>query len=68
MAKSDAALESLDKFDRAILDLVQRDNTMPLRLMAEQVNLSTAAVQRRIKRMEAGASSRATSPSWIPPP
>ncbi len=60
MAKNDAALESLDKFDRAILDLVQRDNTMPLRLMAEQVNLSTAAVQRRIKRMEAGASSRAT--------
>ncbi|ALQ04859.1 MULTISPECIES: Lrp/AsnC family transcriptional regulator [Pseudomonas] len=54
MAKNDAALESLDKFDRAILDLVQRDNTMPLRLMAEQVNLSTAAVQRRIKRMEAG--------------
>ena len=52
MAKTDAASESLDKFDRAILDLVQRDNTTPLRLMAEQVNLSTAAVQRRIKRME----------------
>lgn len=52
MAKNDAAPQSLDKFDRAILDLVQRDNTMPLRLMAEQVNLSTAAVQRRIKRME----------------
>ncbi len=60
MAKNDAAPESLDKFDRAILDLVQRDNTMPLRLMAEQVNLSTAAVQRRIKRMEEGESSRAT--------
>jgi DNA-binding Lrp family transcriptional regulator len=52
MAKHDAASEPLDKFDRAILDLVQRDNTTPLRLMAEQVNLSTAAVQRRIKRME----------------
>lgn len=52
MTKNDAASESLDKFDRAILDLVQRDNTMALRLMAEQVNLSTAAVQRRIKRME----------------
>ncbi|WP_287063828.1 AsnC family protein [Pantoea sp.] len=49
MAKNDAEPELLDKFDRAILDLVQRDNTMPLRLMAEQVNLSTAAVQRRIK-------------------
>ncbi|PYY68746.1 AsnC family transcriptional regulator, partial [Pseudomonas jessenii] len=46
MAKHDAASESLDKFDRAILELVQRDNTMALRLIAEQVNLSTAAVQR----------------------
>ena len=54
MVKIDIAPESLDKFDRAILDLVQRDNSMPLRLMAEQVNLSTAAVQRRIKRMEKG--------------
>lgn len=52
MVKSAAAPQSLDKFDRAILELVQRDNAMPLRLMAEQVNLSTAAVQRRIKRME----------------
>jgi DNA-binding Lrp family transcriptional regulator len=52
MAKHDVASEPLDKFDRAILDLVQRDNTTPLRLMAEKVNLSTAAVQRRIKRME----------------
>jgi Lrp/AsnC family transcriptional regulator, leucine-responsive regulatory protein len=52
MANKDAAFESLDKFERAILDLVQRDNTTTLRLMAEQVNLSTAAVQRRIKRME----------------
>ena len=52
MAIHDVAAEPLDKFDRAILDLVQRDNTVPLRLVAEQVNLSTAAVQRRIKRME----------------
>ncbi len=67
MAKNNAAPELLDNFDRAILDLIQRDNTMPLRLVAEQVNLSTAAVQRRIKRMEEGESSQATSPSWIRP-
>jgi len=52
MANTHTATEPLDKFDRAILELVQRDNTTALRLIAEQVNLSTAAVQRRIKRME----------------
>lgn len=54
MIKTTATSQALDKFDRAILDLVQRDNTMALRLIAEQVNLSTAAVQRRLKRMEEG--------------
>lgn len=41
-----------DDLDRAILKHQQRDNTTPLRVIGEQVNLSTAAVQRRIKRME----------------
>lgn len=43
---------SLDRYDRAILDIVQRDNRTPQRLIAEAVNLSTAAVQRRIAAME----------------
>ncbi|MCA0196865.1 MAG: Lrp/AsnC family transcriptional regulator [Proteobacteria bacterium] len=42
----------LDRYDRAILDIVQRDNTAPQRAIAEAVNLSTAAVQRRIAAME----------------
>ena len=42
----------LDAFDRAILALLQRDNLMPQRLIAEQVNLSAPAVQRRIKRLQ----------------
>jgi len=42
----------LDSFDRAILRLVQQDNRMPQRRIAEQVNLSAAAVQRRIAAME----------------
>ncbi|OIN12315.1 Lrp/AsnC family transcriptional regulator [Oceanisphaera psychrotolerans] len=42
----------VDNFDRAILSILQKDNTTPLRLVAEQVHLSTASVQRRIKRME----------------
>ncbi|MFT3978531.1 MAG: Lrp/AsnC family transcriptional regulator [Sphingomonas bacterium] len=45
--------ESLDAFDRAILRIVQRDNKMPQRLIGEAVNLSAAAVQRRIAAMEA---------------
>jgi DNA-binding Lrp family transcriptional regulator len=43
----------LDRQDRAILRIVQRDNKTPQRTIAEQVNLSAAAVQRRIAAMEA---------------
>ncbi|MBJ6123721.1 Lrp/AsnC family transcriptional regulator [Sphingomonas mollis] len=43
---------SLDAFDRAILRMVQRDNKTPQRTIAEAVNLSAAAVQRRIAAME----------------
>ena len=43
----------LDRQDRAILRIVQRNNKTPQRAIAEDVNLSTAAVQRRIAAMEA---------------
>lgn len=43
----------LDSFDRSILGLLQKDNRMPQRLIAEAVNLSAPAVQRRIRRLEA---------------
>jgi DNA-binding Lrp family transcriptional regulator len=43
---------SLDRFDRAILAILQRDNTTPQRVIGEAVALSAPAVQRRIKRME----------------
>lgn len=42
----------LDKFDRAILRILQKDNRTPQRSIAEAVNLSAAAVQRRIAAME----------------
>lgn len=42
-----------DSFDRAILRIIQRDNKMPQRTIAEKINLSAAAVQRRIAAMEA---------------
>lgn len=44
-------LVDLDKFDRAILNVVQTDAGTPLREIAERVNLSTAAVQRRLQRL-----------------
>lgn len=43
---------NLDDFDRAILTLLQQQADMPLRLIAEKVNLSPAAVHRRIRRMK----------------
>ncbi|MCS4291853.1 DNA-binding Lrp family transcriptional regulator [Comamonas sp. BIGb0152] len=42
----------LDAFDLAILAILQRDNLRPQREVAELVNLSPAAVQRRIRRLQ----------------
>lgn len=42
----------LDAYDRQLLVLLQKDNRTPLRELAGNVHLSTAAVQRRIRRME----------------
>ena len=41
----------LDGFDLAILAILQHNNLTPQREIAEQVHLSPAAVQRRIKRL-----------------
>ncbi|NOW45784.1 DNA-binding Lrp family transcriptional regulator [Novosphingobium sp. SG751A] len=49
MAKS---TRSLDAFDLAILRIIQQDNKRPQREIAQAVNLSAAAVQRRIAAME----------------
>ena len=44
--------QGLDRFDLAILDILQTDNTTSQRLIAKAVNLSAPAVQRRIKRLQ----------------
>jgi Lrp/AsnC family leucine-responsive transcriptional regulator len=49
---SNSARPELDAFDRQLLVALQEDNRTPLRVLAERVHLSTAAVQRRIRRME----------------
>jgi len=43
---------SLDRFDLAIIAILQKNNTTPQRVIGEAVNLSAPAVQRRIKRLE----------------
>ena len=53
MAQPTASPRALDGFDRAILRILQQDNKTPQRTIGEQVNLSAAAVQRRIAAMEA---------------
>lgn len=47
-----ASSPAIDAFDLAILDILQKDNTTPQRLIAEAVHLSAPAVQRRIRRLE----------------
>lgn len=41
----------LDRFDRALLDLVRRDNLTPARKLAEIVGLSESAVLRRLREL-----------------
>lgn len=52
MTRSTSVRPTLDRFDRAILRILQRDNRTPQRKIGEAVNLSAAAVQRRIAAME----------------
>lgn len=47
-----AAALPLDAFDRAILAILQKDNTTPQREIGQAVNLSAPAVQRRIRRLQ----------------
>lgn len=41
-----------DAFDLALLDVLQQNNSLPLRALAQRVHLSTASVQRRIQRLK----------------
>lgn len=50
----------LDEFDIAILEILQKDSNVPQRQIGELVHLSAAAVQRRIKRMQADGVIQAT--------
>ncbi|MDE1178587.1 MAG: Lrp/AsnC family transcriptional regulator [Edaphobacter sp.] len=50
--KSNNLGSALDPQNRAILRILQRDNKTPQRVIAEEVNLSAAAVQRRVAAME----------------
>lgn len=50
---------ALDDFDRTILSLYQHDTKMAAQTIGQEVGLSTAAVQRRIKRMRGAGVIRA---------
>jgi Lrp/AsnC family leucine-responsive transcriptional regulator len=50
---------ALDRFDLAILQILQTDNTTPQRVIAQSVNLSAPAVQRRIQRLQSSGVIRA---------
>jgi Lrp/AsnC family leucine-responsive transcriptional regulator len=62
MLQAEMADRSLDAKDRRILDLVQRDATMPQAEIARRVGLSTAAVNERLKKLRrSGAIRRFTA-------
>lgn len=46
-----ASTMELDRFDRQLLNLVQEDASQSAERLAEQVALSTSAIQRRLRRM-----------------
>jgi len=52
----------LDRFDRQLLNLVQKDAAQTAERLAEQVSLSPSAIQRRLRRMrEHGVIARDTA-------
>lgn len=46
-------IPALDTLDKALLDLLQRDASIPMRELAERVGSSSATCQRRIAQMRA---------------
>jgi len=60
MTISTGTLPVLDPKDRKILELVQRDGRMPQSEIAKQVLLSTAAVNERLRKLEAAGFIRHT--------
>ncbi|VFR16479.1 Transcriptional regulator, AsnC family [plant metagenome] len=52
---------AVDNFDLALLQALQEDSDVPLRTLAERVNLSTASVQRRIQRLKKDGYVQATT-------
>ncbi len=44
--------DTLDRIDRSLLKLLQRDARLTQEQLADQVGLSASAVQRRVRRME----------------
>ncbi len=54
MAKKPKESHTLDMKDRKILQLVQRDATLAQSEIARKVGLSTAAVNERLRKLEAG--------------
>jgi Lrp/AsnC family leucine-responsive transcriptional regulator len=52
MAERVKVIRNLDAKDRLILQIVQRDATVPLSAIARKVGLSTAAVHERLKKLK----------------
>lgn len=52
MVRSAQSMIPLDSFDLAILNILQKDNSTSQRTIGAAVNLSAAAVQRRIRRLQ----------------
>ncbi len=44
-------MEKIDKLDRQILDIISRNARIPFRDVAEQCNVSRAAIHQRVQRM-----------------
>lgn len=66
-------MKELDKTDRKILKLLQQNAHIAMTELAEKVGLSTTPVTERVRRLDAKASSAATTPAstrthWAKPP
>jgi len=58
----------MDAIDRKILAELQLDGRLTITELAAKVGLSVSPCHRRLRELDAAASSSATGPSWTPPP
>ena len=56
-------MDSLDRYDRALLEALQEDSSLSMAALSERIGLSTTPCWKRVKRLDDEATSKDGWPS-----